>query len=307
VFAVFVVDDAFQRTGEEHVDIWARFSSKCVTVRPTPCPVGRRLLVSAADSRAKAHAIGILGWGDREKETSMAVPAWFDDLRRQLAGRGLPPAYVERFVAELSDHLEDLMEEKMSMDSEMISRLGHPEQVAEAAAVAYRQRSYLGRHPMAAFLVFAVSPVVWEVVLFVVVLLTVKVSAAVAYQLGYLSEQGRYVPPSTTALEITQYVFSFFFIVIPSLLVAVLYCRLGRRLGMARGWMWVSCIVVAMMTLLPWWYVRLGADAVGHPRVVGGLSSPVINYEMIQLAVPLLIGWWFLRRRGWLGQRQLAG
>ena len=75
---------------------------------------------------SSAYAIGILGLGDREKETSMAAPAWFDDLRRQLASRGLPPAYVERFVAELSDHLEDLKEENMSKDSERVSKSGGP-------------------------------------------------------------------------------------------------------------------------------------------------------------------------------------
>jgi hypothetical protein len=246
----------------------------------------------------------------------MAAPVWLDELRRQLAGRGLPSAYIERFAGELCDHLEDLKEENMSNDSELVSRLGHPEQVAEAAALSYRQRSFLGRHPTAAFFVFAVSPIIWQVILFVVVVLAVKALAAIAYQLGFLSENGRYAPPTPLQLEATQYAFSFLFVVLPSLLAAVLYCRLGRRLGMARAWMWASCIVLAAMALLPCWYVRLGADAAGHLCVIGGLSIPFLGYgwsvcylhisQLIQLAVPLLIGWWFLRRRGRWGRRQLA-
>ena len=50
------------------------------------------------------------------------------------------------------------------MEADAISRLGEPEQVAEAAVAAYRRRSFFGRHPILtfplAFLVFAVSPVI---------------------------------------------------------------------------------------------------------------------------------------------------
>ena len=59
---------------------------------------------------------------------------------------------------ELGDHLEDLKEENVEADA--ISRLGEPDQVAESAVGAYRRRSFLGRHPTAAFMVFAISPVV---------------------------------------------------------------------------------------------------------------------------------------------------
>ena len=80
----------------------------------------------------------------------MANLSWLDDVRQRLARqRVLPPSYVQRFVEELSDHLDDLKEESMEVDA--ISRLGEPEQVADAAVAAYRRRSSPGRHPTVTF------------------------------------------------------------------------------------------------------------------------------------------------------------
>ena len=246
----------------------------------------------------------------------MASQLWLDDVRKRLAGHGLPRAYVQRFAEELSDHLEDFKEKNMSTEADVYSQLGEPEQVANAAVVAYRRRSFLGRHPTAAFLVFGVSPIMSQIVLFIIVVLVAKALGILVDQLGLLSDNGRYVPPSPIAVEVTQYAFSFLFVVIPSLVAAVLYCKLGRRLGLGRPWMAVSCVVLATMAMLPCWYVRLGADAAGHPRVVGGLSFPFFDYgwsdcflnisQLVQLAVPLAIGWWLLRRRSSRGRMQLA-
>jgi hypothetical protein len=246
----------------------------------------------------------------------MANLPWLDEVRRRLANRGLPPHYVQRFAAELSDHLEDLKEENMSTEAEVVSRLGQPEQVVDAAVAAYRRRSFLGRHPTAALLVFGVTPVLSQIVLFAVVVLGVRALAAVAYQLGLLSDHGRYVAPSPLQVEITQYIFSLLFVVIPTILAALLYCKLGRRLGLATPWMVGSCIILAVMAMLPCWCVRLGADAAGHPRVVGSLSLPFLDYgwslcwsnvsQLIQLTAPLALGWWLQHRMRRQGRPQLA-
>ena len=90
----------------------------------------------------------------------MANLPWLDEVRKRLAEQALPPSYVQRFMEELSDHFQDVTEEIMSTEASVSSRLGEPEQVAKAVVTAYRRRSFLGRHPTAAFLVFAVSPVV---------------------------------------------------------------------------------------------------------------------------------------------------
>jgi hypothetical protein len=246
----------------------------------------------------------------------MANLPWLDEVRRQLMRRGLPPAYVLRFVEELSDHIEDSKEKNMSTEAEVCSQLGQPEQVADAAVTAYRRRSFLGRHPTAALLVFGVTPVLSQVAIFAVVALGARGLAAVAYQLGFLSDHGRYVQPSLLAVEITQYTFSLLFVVIPTILAALLYCKLGRRLGLGTPWMAASCAVLAAMAMLPCWCVRLGADAAGHPRVVGCLSFPLFDYgwsecwsnssQLIQLTAPLAIGWWLLHRRRHQGLPQMA-
>jgi hypothetical protein len=237
---------------------------------------------------------------------------WLDEVVSRLSKRGLPPAYIRRFTEELSDHLEDVKEDIMSTEKDVVSRLGEPERVAEAAVAEYRQRSFLGQHSTAAFAVFAVSPVSLQIALFIIVVLAVKAFAIVAEQVGLLSDNGHFTAPSPLAVEITQYVFSFLFVVIPSVLAALLYCKLAQRLGLSKRWAIVSCLVLAAMALLPCWYVRLGADAAGHPCVVSGLSIPFLEYgwslcwlnisQLLQLAAPLAIGWWLLRRRRHVGE-----
>ena len=69
----------------------------------------------------------------------MGNQPWLDRVRERLARQALPPAYIRRFTEELSDHLEDLKEE--SMETDALSRLGEPGQLANAAVAAYRRRS----------------------------------------------------------------------------------------------------------------------------------------------------------------------
>jgi len=96
----------------------------------------------------------------------MANQPWLDDLHERLAQHALPQTYIRRFMEEVSDHFQDITEENMSTEANVYSRLGEPAQVAKAAVTSYRRRSFIGRHPMAAFLVFAVSPVVSLIILF---------------------------------------------------------------------------------------------------------------------------------------------
>ena len=88
---------------------------------------------------------------------------WLDRVREQLARQALPPSYIKRFMEELTDHFNDLMEE--NMEGDVVSQLGQPEQVAGAAAVAYRQHRFLGRHCWARVLVFGVCNILLIVVL----------------------------------------------------------------------------------------------------------------------------------------------
>lgn len=237
----------------------------------------------------------------------MANQPWLDDLRQRLAKRALPASYIQRFVGELADHLEDLKEENMSTDASVVSRLGQPEQVADAAITAYRRRSFLGRHPVAALLVFGVSPVIMQIVVFVLTIVGVKAVVMIADRLGIFRDHGRYAPPSEMAVTIMSYAFSLVFLIVPTILAGLLYGKLAKRLSTGREWMVVSCIVLAATAMLPSWYVGIRADATGHPFVVGGPWIPFLSHgcsdyyshilELAQLAALLAIGWWFMRRK----------
>ena len=63
----------------------------------------------------------------------MANQPWLDEVRERLAWHALPPAYIRRFMEELFDHFQDITEETMSVENDVLSRLGEPNQVAEAA------------------------------------------------------------------------------------------------------------------------------------------------------------------------------
>ena len=99
----------------------------------------------------------------RSADPSVEEQAAFSwaSARAELARRKLPPLYVERFVSELSDHLTDWREDRMSTDAKdlhgVFERLGSPGQVAASAAQEYRRARFSRRHPV---LMFVVLPLV---------------------------------------------------------------------------------------------------------------------------------------------------
>jgi hypothetical protein len=78
--------------------------------------------------------------------------------------------------------------------------LGEANQVADAAVTAYRRRSFVGRHPAAAFLVFAVSPVLSMVVCSILVVVSLRVVSMIAEQLWQSIGEGSSIQPGPTAL-----------------------------------------------------------------------------------------------------------
>jgi hypothetical protein len=233
----------------------------------------------------------------------MANLPWLDEVRRRLASRGLPPHYVQRLAAELSDHLEDLTEENMSTEAEVVSRLGHPEQVADAAAVAYR-RSFLGRHPTAAFLVFAISPVVSMVLLIALGGLALVAIGVGCRRLGVNMD----FTPDQVGIGVARLLClatTLVTIVIPSLLASILYCKLATRLSMGKKWMIVSAAVLAVMCLLCSSWMTL-SNIPGKSAWTFGIGFPPHPLQFVQLLVPLAVACWFLWRTRERAPMQLA-
>ncbi len=241
--------------------------------------------------------------------------SWLDDVRRQLAKQALPPSYTQRFMDELSDHLEDLKEENMSTEAVLRSQLGEPEEVAKAAAAAYRRRSFLGRHPAAAFLVFAVSPIVSLSVVAVAMIWGL-------FMAGDALDDTIIDPMLKRAGPALPYIVSILTVVLPSIFVSILYCRLANRLCLGKKWMLVACIVVAMIAALPHYSARLSdvpgqsVLRIGSPPlpwpdansgsvfmgILDGIKDLASFFastsQLVQLVAPLTVGCWFLWRKG---------
>ncbi len=241
----------------------------------------------------------------------MATPPWLDEVLKRLRKHSLPPTYVQRFADELSDHFQDLKEENMKTETDVYSRLGAPEQVADAAAVAYRRRSFIGRHPLAAFFAFAVSPVVSLILLFGVMAFGMYVLGTAAEYCGIVGNGFiRRNPPGPFAMVMLHCVFSLCTIIIPALVASIFYCKLSKRLGMGRKWMCVACAVLALTAMLPFCFISPATipSATGHYAVQFGLVLNIplkisgiwcwlsSGERLIQALVPLAIGGWFFWR-----------
>ncbi len=83
--------------------------------------------------------------------------SWLDDIRNRLQVAGIAPAGAARMIAELDDHLEDLVEEgrRLGLDAKearqyAMQRLGAPEQIAAQASRHDELKTWSGRHPQLA-------------------------------------------------------------------------------------------------------------------------------------------------------------
>jgi len=218
----------------------------------------------------------------------MGNPRWFDELRNRLLRQGLPADYVRRLVGELNDHFQDLKEETMRTDVEACAQLGPVEEVARAVTTAYRQRSFLGRHPLAAFLVFAVSPVALSILAMPVVFFA---AYWLGRGLGYWDQAGVHL--GVWGRSVLPYGLTLVAIVLPTALLSLLYCRVAQRIGMGKRWMLLSCGVLAVFAAAVHCQVLL--DPSGHGRLTVGVGV----HDLLQLAqpvLPLVLGGWFLRR-----------
>ncbi|MGO9112275.1 MAG: HAAS signaling domain-containing protein [Thermoguttaceae bacterium] len=228
---------------------------------------------------------------------------WLDRVRERLARQALPPSYVQRFLEELTDHLEDLKEENMEADA--ISRLGEPEQVVEAAVTAYRRHSFLGRHPAAAFLVFGVSPVVSLVALIALVIVGLLVLPD-GWDKPLFAGLRQFGPSASVALA---YLGSLLIVVIPSIVASILYGWLARRSGISKKWILLSCTVLAVLAALPMCTAKVSAIPDENwmglrlwypPSIVQSYNFFFWTFcrpqQLMQFLVPLAVGLWFIRR-----------
>jgi hypothetical protein len=239
---------------------------------------------------------------------------WLEQLRAELARRKLPPQYVERFVGELSDHLTDFLEDRMSTDAKdlhgVFVRLGAPGTVADSAVKEYRKSRFSRRHPV---LVFVVMPVVTLFLLWIGALLTFGLSAgAVSWLIGGRGE--RFPQWLVTVMPVIASAI----VLAPIALAAAWFCRVAGRAG--SGWKWplAACLVLALIGGAAFFDMKLpgtqgllhgtkfqdtaaGGEPKGHMMFGFGINRRPRPWQVLQFSIPLavcaLFAWRQVRRQ----------
>ncbi|MEX0676650.1 MAG: hypothetical protein WD063_06215 [Pirellulales bacterium] len=229
----------------------------------------------------------------------MDTKRWLSQLRAELVGRRLPSQYVERFVWELSDHVIDFLEDRMSTDAKdlhgVFDRLGAPGAVADSAAREYRQGRFSRRHPIFAFVVLPILalPALW-VGYVMAMMATAKI---LGLESGKVDTSGAIWQWANACLPFVV----LGMLLVPVGLAAAFFCTLAIKAGVSWKWTLVACFVLALLGglvssqfVLPTEYTQ-GKLMIGFRLAVYPSAS-----QALQFLLPLSIG-------GWVVWRQIKG
>jgi hypothetical protein len=219
----------------------------------------------------------------------MVKPQWHDGLRHELRKRGLPPTYSARLIEELTDHFTDLQKENLSMEAQtpVEEQLGSPELLARAAEREFVGQTFAGRHPLAAF-VMAPIPAT---------MLILGGPLIVWMLCGWLFNLviGDSATPSgshslTVGERTTVYGFLYLWRIVPFVLTAWLFIRLGRRAGRTM-WGLVACGIIASFAIFFSTSFRPGTDQHRDLWLIG-FGLPFGLEQWLQAAAPAALGLW---------------
>ena len=226
----------------------------------------------------------------------MDAQRWLETMRAELARQKLPPLYVERLVAELSDHLDTFTEDRMSTDAKdlrgLTGHLGRPRDIATTAASEFRGRTFSGRHPLVTFLALPIVtlPLLWAAVVGTC-LLGVKM-------MGIDSEGPNVDGPLANWLTANMRPIVFAILVLPAAAAEIGFCRLAARAGLGRKWSVTACVVVALFCGLASLNISLPTvGGKGHVTFGLGVALHLSILQIARFAVPLATGLWMIRRQ----------
>ncbi|HEY3968648.1 MAG TPA: hypothetical protein VGM05_29135 [Planctomycetaceae bacterium] len=199
---------------------------------------------------------------------------WLENVEAELSRHSLPRQEVARLVAELSDHVADVLEarcatgtvpvhdaaaansfvtftqEQTSMDASVAECLGSPAEIADTAVREFRRRrNLLSRSPLAAFCTFVLLPVpalclAWAA--------TLAAMLAVGAVLDWCSpDSGGQADATQQFTVIEVFIFHVLFIavlVLPSAGVSALFGRLARKTSHLWRWGLAASFLVALAT-----------------------------------------------------------
>jgi hypothetical protein len=184
----------------------------------------------------------------------------FEQLRERLLRAGIAPRHVRRYIGELRDHYDDLVEEDVNRgvprhaaEAEAHVRLGTDETLAAAILQRPELRSLTARFPWA---VFGVGPVL---------LLTVCVVAATLIEGGFLELHLDLVrtpanphPVKPDWLKPALIAWNWLATYATPLAIAALLAVIGQRQRVGAGWIvtgvLIVCVVGANQELVIHWH-----------------------------------------------------
>lgn len=185
-----------------------------------------------------------------------------DELRNELRRQRLPQAYVERLLAELDDHYEDLLEERStsmgaarklqaeaSQSDDLQQRLGEPAQLALFAGEQYHARSFWGRHPLVTYLIAPLPLLVacWIFFGFAFWAATYCLYLVGTYAFGWTEATFANPADHIWLQGMTIAFMCWYAIVLPPLTAAWVLCRTYRRNALDWRWPIVGCALLAIV------------------------------------------------------------
>ncbi|HUQ71267.1 MAG TPA: hypothetical protein VM165_17195 [Planctomycetaceae bacterium] len=217
----------------------------------------------------------------------MVNPAWRDELHAALVRERLPSAYVARLMDELCDHYHELELENLGMDADLSAivsaRLGHPSQLAATAAVAYRARTFGGRHPV---MTFAFAPLGLLLASWIGL-------CAVHYVIGLATGDWDW-PVTLPQLRVATWIATGE-VLLPIAVLAALFARFAGRCGVDWRWPLLSTGMLAMMAGLIYFRAFV-TDDTQRPAFYVVAGVPFTVQQWLQSAVMAAIGIWFCWR-----------
>ena len=225
----------------------------------------------------------------------MDTQPWLESVRRECFRRSLPPFYVERLLAELSDHLAEIQEDPMSTEAHDLRslerRLGTPLSVADTAATEYRRARFGARHPL---LTFVVLPLLAVPLLSAAAALILVLTADLC---GFSGDEARHRAIGEFELTAMSLV-SRAIVFVPVVAAAIAFCWLAARAAV--GWKWIAtaCLLVAVLGGMSMVNLALpGNGQQGSLNFGLGVSAHPSLAQILQFSLPLTIGAWTIWRQ----------
>jgi hypothetical protein len=248
----------------------------------------------------------------------MSGRRWLECVERELSRGKLPRQEVARLMAELFDHLADVMEsrsatgtcpadgtasvvslnslteEDMSMDASVVETLGSPTEIAKTAVREFRRRgSLLSRSRLAAILTFVLLPLpLW---LFSWVMASVLFARSLEW-IGVVRATAT-IAGGESWIEIMAANFAIIIAAVaPSAALVALFARLSRRTRRPLLWGLTACALVGLATAFERSSVSFDRPP-GQRYCLEFYSHCHSIVQLLQCLIPLLVGALVLRRQ----------